>query len=361
MQVYSFFICLLFFMIAKNIFTSFLLIMNILPINFNYKKNTQFCGNKGYSTEKWLSIRDVLTKSDNFWFNSKTETKIFNIMPIFNKAHFEYSDYQKLSLKEKLIISLLNKKGANLEDSFTGRKDISINKDAERILEFASKTKEYFDDKYKNGYKLVGIGNSPAAIVETMQLLGADAITIPFSRVLIDQSHSREFPYEHWVPDEDSSDYFPDLILGHWEELSAKDWEEYFKFYGIEKDFSKKTGKALIFTDYICDGWTIKYIESILNGLGFENNYEFIDTLMLLPRDIKLQMDYSLFRCLDGSEFKDYAKMESPKVCYRNIDIIRHPEYIPSLPEPLKSKLFRCALYDLLAEKENKNILNFSW
>jgi len=43
--------------------------------------------------------------------------------------------------------------------------------------------------------------------------------------------------------------------------------------------------------------------------------------------------------------------MESPKQYIRKIDIIKHPEYIPSLPEKLKSKLFRCALYDLMTKK----------
>lgn len=316
--------------------------MKISQINFYYNKSPRFCGNQCLPTANWIALRDALSKSERYRLNENTILKT-GYLPTFNKPHFEYSDYKALSPKEKLIIRILNKKGSNLECYYTHRKDLSIEKDAERILEFASKTKEYFDNKYKNGYKLVGIGNSPAPIVETMQLLGADAITLPFSRQLIEQCDSREFPYEHWVP-EDSYD-------GHTEKCSAKDWEEYFKFYGLDKDFSKNTGKALIFTDYISEGWTQIYFESILKGLGFDKNYEFIETSSLLPRNIGLQLDYSLSHCLDSSDFKVFAKMESPKYYYRDVDIIKHPEYIPSLPETIKSKLFRCALYDLISKK----------
>ena len=32
----------------------------------------------------------------------------------------------------------------------------------------------------------------------------------------------------------------------------------YFKFHGIEQEFSKNTGKTLLFTDYVCEGRTKK-------------------------------------------------------------------------------------------------------
>ena len=323
--------------------------MKILQINCNY--NNQFCSRQCLPTESWIALRDLITSSDNYYFNERELLKT-GYLPTFNKARFEYSDYKNLSAKEKLIIDIINKKCANLEDSFSNRKDVSIKKDAERILEVASKIKEYFDCKYKNGYKLVGIGNSPAPIVETMQLLGADASTLPFSRAQIEDSPvSRDFPYEHWVPEVDGGELFSNSYYGHFEKCSAKDWEEYFCFYGIDKDFQQRTGKTLIFTDYVADGWTKKYFESILEGLRFGKNYEFIETLSLLPYGVNLHLNYNLFRCLDGSSFKDYAKMESPKQYIRKIDIIKHPEYIPSLPEKLKSKLFRCALYDLMTKK----------
>ena len=238
---------------------------------------------------------------------------------------------------------LINKR-ADLSYYYDGRKDLSIKKDAERIFEYASKTKEYLDNKYKNGYRLVGIGNSPAPIVETMQLLGADAVTLPFSKNMIELSCCRNFPYERWVPNE---------YYGTWEKCSVKDWEDYFRFYGVDKDFCKKTGKSLIFTDYVCEGYTEKYLVSILEGIGFDRNYEFIATDMLLPSSVGFRFGYAFSRSLDYSVFKDYARMKSPKKCLREIDIIKHPEYIPSLPESFQSKLFLCAIYDLLEKKNN--------
>lgn len=319
--------------------------MKVLQINYNY--NTQFRSNQCLPTANWIALRDALSQAYRYKLNEDVILKT-GYLPILNKAHFEYSDYENLSPKEKLIIDILNKKGNDDCDYSTARGDISIQKDAGRILEVASDIKKSLDGKYKNGYKLVGIGNSPAAIVETMQLLGADAVTLPFSKQQIEQSQSREFPYERFVPDKDASrSYFS----GHFEQCSAKDWEDYFKYYGIDKNFTSNTGKALIFTDYVCGGWTQKYIESILDGIGFNKNYEFIETYQLLPSDTELKRDYLLSNCFDYSVFKDYARMESPKRIIGYVDVIKHPEYIPSLPEKLKSKLFRCALYDLMAKK----------
>jgi len=325
--------------------------MEVLPIKFNYYKNIKFSGNSCFSDENWIILKNELTRDSKYGFDENVVVRT-NCVPTFNKPHFEYTDYLKLSPKERLIISIFNRKGTNHSDTFDNRKDISIKKDAERIFNYATKTKEYFDNKYKNGYKLVGIGNSPAPIIETMQLLGANAVTLPFSRVQIEASpDSRDFPYEHWVAEGDGGKFFPNSYYGHWEKCKAEDWKEYFKYYGVHKDFTRNTGKALIFTDYVCDGWTKKYIEAILEGIGFDKNYEFVETEQLLPHNVGFKIDFSVFRCLDNSSFKHYAKMESPRHCFRKVDILKHPEYIPSLPEKLKSKFFRCALYDLLAIK----------
>lgn len=323
--------------------------MKVLQINYNnYNnyKNIQFCGGKGYySTEKWEALRDILVRPHTHGIEGETILK--NYIPSFDKVHFEYSDYKLLSPKEKLIIGILNKKRANLKNNWDYRNDQSIKKDAQRIFELASNIKEFFDDKYKNGYKLVGIGSSPAPIVETMHLLGADAVTLPFSKSMIIDRNGN-FPYERLIP---WYNFFTQSHSSTLKKCSAKDWEEYFAYYGIVKDFCKKTEKSLIFTDYVCDGSTQIYLESILKGIGFDKNYEFIRTENLLPPDIKYSCDYNLGRCLDSSVFKPYAKMESPKRYSREIDIIKHPEYIPSLPETFMSKLFRCALYDLMAKK----------
>ncbi|MCQ2743270.1 MAG: hypothetical protein MJ230_00545 [bacterium] len=330
--------------------------MKISPIYFN-SNNTKFCGKQCYSTEKWIELRDMVTRPHKYGIEGVVT--LSDYIPSFNKAHFEYSDYKSLSPKERLIIDILNKKRADLKNDWDYRNDLSIKKDAQRIFTLASNIKEFFDDKYKNGYKLVGIGNSPAPIVETMQLLGADAVTLPFSKVLIEESLCREFPYERWAPDGSREDMYRNI--GHWGKCSAKDWEEYFKYYGVEKDFCKKTGKALLFTDYVAEGWTQRYLESILKGIGFDKNYEFIRTECLLPSDIRFirgwNLGYNLGNCLDNSKFKCYAKMESPKHHYREVDIIKHPEYIPSLPEGNESKLFRCALYDLIAKNRDFTIL----
>ncbi|MBO7673342.1 hypothetical protein J6S88_08055 [bacterium] len=317
--------------------------MKVLQINYNYNKNIQFCGRQCLPTANWIALRDALSQPYRYTLNEDVILKT-GYLPAFDKVHFEYFDYKNLSPKEKLIIDILNKKGNDDHDYSTARGDISIKKDASRILDVASDIKKYLEGQYKNGFKLVGIGRSPAAIVETMQLLGADAITLPFSKQQIEYCNSREFPYEHFVPS--STSYYE-----HFEKCSTKDWEDYFKYYGVYKDFTKNTGKTLIFTDYVCNGWTKKYIESILKGIGFDKNYEFTETYHLLPSDTESKRDYLLSNCFDYSVFKCYAKMESPKIHIRNVDIIKHPEYIPSLPETFISKLFRCALYDLLTKK----------
>lgn len=214
---------------------------------------------------------------------------------------------------------------------------MSIQKYAERLLELAKESKNHLDSKYPNGYKLVSIGNSIAPLTETMQLLGADTVTLPFSIQIIDNI----FPFER--------------VTGLWspyisKKLSYKveDWENYFKYHGIERDFSKNTGKTLLFTDYVCEGKTKKKIKRILEGLNFDMaKTEFLYEGNLLPRKV-ICPDFGLSDALDHSELKKFALKISPKEVMRHSDTIRHPEYIAEQPEKLAAKLFRFALYELL-------------
>ncbi len=299
----------------------------------------------------WEKLKTLLSKPNGsdmveHPINYKYEETITNTncLPTFNKKHFEYTDYQNLSPKERRIIGILNRKGTfKLDDScnFT-RDNMSINRDAERILRIALKTKNKLDKEYKNGYKLVGIGRSPAVIVETMHLLGADAVAVPFSQ-------SARYPQKTYCG---YGQYYT-----RYEEFKAKDWEEYFKYFGVDNEFSKRTGKTLIFTDYVCDGGTKYYLESILKGLGFdEKNTKFTEIMDLMPqKGVLLPDDYiCLGRCFDRRVFCEYGKIESIARILHKVNVIKNPECLESVPETFLSKLFRCAIYDLIKEKKLK-------
>lgn len=273
-------------------------------------------------------------------------------LPTFNKKHFEYTDYQNLSPKERRIIGILNRKGTFKLDNSSNctRDNMSINRDAERVLRIALKTKDKLDKEYKNGYKLVGIGRSPAVIVETMNLLGADAISIPFSKSAV-RGCAEDFPYSYTEYIGRGYDY-PTT-----KKFEVKDWKNYFEYFGVDNSFSQRTGKTLIFTDYVCDGATKYYLESILKGLRFdEKNTKFTEIFDLMPTEEKfLADDYiHMGSCFDNLVFSEYGRIKSLMHILPKVNIIKNPKRLESVPETFLSKLFRCAIYDLIKEKKLK-------
>lgn len=273
-------------------------------------------------------------------------------LPTFNKKHFEYTDYQNLSPKERRIIGILNKKGTFKQDNSCEctRDNMSINRDAERVLRIALKTKDKLDKEYENGYKLVGIGRSPAVIVETMNLLGADAVSIPFSKSAV-RGCAEDFPYSYTEYIGRGYDY-PTT-----KKFEVNNWKNYFKYFGVDNSFSQRTGKTLIFTDYVCDGATKYYLESILKGLGFdEKNTKFTEIFDLMPTEEKfLADDYiHMGRCFDNRVFSEYGRIKSLMHILPKVNIIKNPKRLESVPETFLSKLFRCAIYDLIKEKNLK-------
>lgn len=321
--------------------------MKVLPLNNNLYKNTQFQGN-----QQWQNLLDTLSKPVGYGHHSVDYTDISTIkeshtLPSLDKVDFRYRDYLNLTPKEQRIVGLLNKKGMFDTDNSCGcftRENMSINKDAERVLRMAATIKGELDKEYPNGYKLVGIGRSPAAITETMHLLGSDAIAIPFTKDLL----FGEFPFSYT---EYCGNGYSNPITRKFE---TKDWQNYFKYFGIDSNFSQRTGKPLIFTDYVCSGGTKYVLESILKGIGFsEKNIIFTEIFDLMPGKKKfLPYDrIDLGRCFDNRVFSVYGKIErlSSLLGLRKLNIIKNPEYYNSIPETFMSKLFRCAIYDLLA------------
>lgn len=327
--------------------------LTINPLNFKYtpygfRTNICFSGNRQQndnfikSGEDWVGLRDLL-KQDKWLYHigiSKREGDIIkSALPVFNEQHFTFEDYQNLTPKEKLTVRMINKIGTN-DYSYSG-KDLSIQKFAERLLKLAQASKNHLDSKYPNGYKLVSIGNSLAPLTETMQLLGADTVTLPFSIQILDNI----FPFDN-VAERQMNPYF-----GEHFSYKVEDWEKYFKFHGIERDFSKNTGKTLLFTDYVCNGNTKKTIKRILEGLNFDMaKTEFLYEGNLFPPKV-ICRDFNLSDSLDHSELKKFALKISPKDVMWNIDVIKHPEYIAGEPEKLAAKLLRFSLYELLSHK----------
>ena len=324
--------------------------MKVLSINLNYN-NIQIRGKRNksvtYNAEDFKAI-----DSGDYGYSYKHVEFINkkNLLPTLHKnSPFCYQDYQNLSKAEKQIINILNEMGADAV-SYDGTKNLSIKKDAARILKMSIKTKEKLDKEYPNGYKLVGVGNSPSALVETMHdLLGADAVTLPFSKGIFT---NYKFPFQH----KSLNPYHNP------EKFEAKDWENYLKFFGIYKNFTEETGKALIFTDFVSDGDTKYCIESLLRGLGFDENARFINILDLMSCKTEDKDDgiflkgdrIDLYRYIMGGGLKRYARKPSIRYYFSYENIIKNPKYYISCSEPesFKFKLFRCALYDLISKKK---------
>lgn len=312
----------------------------------NFSKSLSFRGN--YSTaDKDFFVRtetytlEDLMEQENFVLADKIspqETRIIKEnIPALNKLQFTEKEFHNLSPKEIQILDNLINKGKKLENP--NRTDLSIKKDAERILYLAKRAKNKLDKKYPQGYKLISIGNSPAPFVETMQLLGADTDVIPFSK----RTLMGKFPFVKVT--EDSL-----------QKYSSQDWENYFKFFGITPDFTEKTGKRLIFTDYSVSGETVENMfKPMLRALGYPKDTIVADIYDILPTPKQLADsenieaaigNFNLANIIYKSEYKKYAAAPSAKNIH--FDYIKHPELIKTLEPSIESKLLRYAIFKLI-------------
>ena len=181
------------------------------------------------------------------------------------------------------------------------------------------------------------MGNSLAPITETMSLIGADTLTLPFSANVL---YGDEFPYQCRKID---------YCVFKYIDYQQKDWERYFNYHGLEKDYSLKTGKTLLFTDYIASGRTKEIFTNILLNLGFDmKKTKFLPYGRLLPNDRVIRRDMDLDFALDMAELKKYATKISLKEASSKTDAYKHPEYIMNSGETLKSKLLKFAIFELL-------------
>jgi len=316
----------------KQANVSFKSLNNIEPRD-EFVKNSHYAGYLNYQLEQ--TSMPVLF--DGYRINESVQKPFYQkaleeAVPSLRKKYFTQEDYQKLTKKEKNIlrnIILQNDKHFHIEFA-----DKNIKSDTKYILNIAERIKNNLNGKYPNGYKLVSIGNSASPFVSAMNTLGEDTLTLPFSKQTFMKAGG--FPYKNTkgIP------YTP------------QDWENYFKFHGIDKNFEKRTGKKLIFTDYVYTGQSLKLFSGILEKLGFDPKTEIIDFPKLInsskPKEIN-----KLKNSLMSIDFKYLSEKMSAKLCNeQNIDIIRNPEYIENQGERFVSKLFKFALFEQLEKNK---------
>ncbi len=312
--------------------------------NYNYQKSSnptftssyKFCQPDVFvrSCDDWIELRNLLNakmSEYNFIFSEKEKEIISRTVPILKKPIFTKQDYYTLSKKERLILQNIIRKGSD-EKSYS-RKNLSIKKDAQCILSISKSMKKSFEELYPNS-RLVGIGRSPAPFVETMQMLSADTISIPFSKEYIDYKRC-SFPFKN---------------LRTNKEYTSTDWENYLSYYGAGKDFIKKTGKTLVFTDITGSGETInRVLKPILQKLNYPLNTTVEEVGFFMQHledkdDILKEFDVSC--ALDRSELKRYATKLSARDPSINIDIFKTPGLIETMEQPFDSKIFRFAIFD---------------
>lgn len=276
-----------------------------------------------------MDQKDMPALCDGYHINEAVEKPFYQqnlekAIPLLGKKNFTFDDYKKLSVEEKNILN-------NVIDKNEGV--YNIKNCAKYILNISKNVKENLDKKYPQGYKVVSIGNSAAPFTETMKILGADTVTLPFSKTSF--NYNKDFPHMNYK--------------GIFYKYS--DWEKYLDYYGIDKDF-EKTGKKLIFTDFICTGKSSNIFKNILEKLDFDQNIEitnFSDLINNLDKKEKEKLNSYLFNV----KFKYLSEKMSAKYTYRaDIDPIKTPEYIENQGERFVSKLLKFAVFENLAEKK---------
>ena len=253
-------------------------------------------------------------------------------VPVLNKENFTYDDYNNLTKNEKNILRSLINKDKNVAPYLT-LKSSSIKNDTDYVLKVAQNVKSNLDFKYPNGYKLVSIGNSAAPFTETMKLLGADTLTIPFSKSCLHQK--QEFPYACFEP------------------IEKNDWKKYIEFQGIDKNFEKRTGKKLIITDYVDSGQSMSIVKNIFKNLDFPADTEFTNFSNLTSYMPNSNKRNELNEHLLKTDFKHLSEKMSARLCNSyKINFVKYPEYIGNQSERFVSKLHKFALFEIFEEQK---------
>lgn len=153
---------------------------NYNKFNYYNNNNSKAPAFKGQGAEQAsLSAVDyntVLPKSSSFWAGLfiKDPNKNYFTEFISQKGKVSKNSYRDIGFIKR---GILNRKAKEYVNSNLTPKD---KVEPQTIAKSAIVLKRYFDNKYgKNGYRIISLGTSPAAITQAMEYLDTEVIYLP--------------------------------------------------------------------------------------------------------------------------------------------------------------------------------------
>lgn len=204
------------------------------------------------------------------YFDFQKEKEILEKLPVFkNNNTFGIKEYKNLTSQERQYLDgLLNEVYCNVKPDYTATQTMArtVNEDADFLINISDEIKKSLDTKYPQGYKMVGVGGSPAIFSKIYQQEGMNVKNIPFNK------------------DSAGCDF---------------DYLTYFKNMGLDENFLKNSPEKIVFVDYVKTGKTFDNLRETLNKYGLidKSNTDFVSLMSLLDRkipykDYKLMGDY---------------------------------------------------------------------
>lgn len=200
------------------------------------------------------------------YFDFQKEKEILEKLPVFkNNNTFGIQEYKNLTSQERQYLDgLLNEVYCNVKPYYTASQTMArtVGEDAGFLIKISDEMKKSLDAKYPQGYKLVGIGGSPAIFSKIYQQEGMNVKNIPFNK------------------DFAGADF---------------DYATYFKNMGLDEKFLKNSPEKIVFVDYVKSGTTFEQFKEIMkkHNLIDKDNTDFVSLMSLIDRKIPYN-DYQM-------------------------------------------------------------------
>lgn len=163
------------------------------------------------------------------------------------------------------------------------------------VLHLSNRVENTLNQRYPNGWRIVGIGRSPSIIMETMRAKGLDAKSCPISGLTNGEwDFAKQFS---WLKQLDTND--------------VKTYGEYLKEIGISGEDIARDSKTTVFVDYTKTGNSLRNFADLIgrSEIGIKKNAEFLSINTHLIPDASVAEREMIDRLWERQGMKIYSFM----------------------------------------------------
>ena len=163
------------------------------------------------------------------------------------------------------------------------------------VIHLSNKVEATLNQRYPNGWRVVGIGRSPSLIMEVLRAKGLDAKSCPISGLAIGEyDFAQKYP---WLKQLDTND--------------VKAYGEYLKEIGISADDIARDPRTTVFVDYTKTGNSLRGFSELIgrSEIGIKQNAHFLSlNSHLIPEPTSAEREM-IDRLWERQGMKQYSFM----------------------------------------------------